>query len=269
MSQHSELSMEADKIHNSIDAPTLLISSGMSRWRAGAIHLGFSALLVGLVLLFSFLFWTPLPYFWISGAFFIVGLLVLIDLCLGPLLTTIIFKSGKKGLKMDLILIAIVQTIALLYGAHTLYSGRIAYLVFNGNFFVMLKASEIDSNALKDAKPEYQHTPSLGFKWIGVVHEAQKNQLKNGAEEPEMFGAYLYPKYYTPIKEIKQDILAARESKDSLISLFPEQKLQIEQAVDKYVDGLFFVLQAQTGTALIVLDKNSLKPLNTWILQRY
>jgi hypothetical protein len=265
MNTSSELSLNTDTTQD----PIILTHQKMiSRWRAGAIHLALSAVFVGLVLLLTLLFWSPLPYFWVSGACFIVLLLASIDLCLGPVLTTFIFKAGKKRLKLDLTIIAAVQIAALIYGAHTLYDGRIAYMVFTGESFVMVRASDMDVNALKNAKAEYQTNP-FSFKWVSVTHEAQTAQTKNGAKDPEMFGAYLYPKYYETLESNRQDLIAANMSKNTLLSLYPEQKSKIEQIVDKYVDGLFFVIQGSTGVGLVVLDKISLKPLASCILQRY
>lgn len=269
MNKPSELSLETDTTQDPINVPELLPPQKMmSRWRAGAIHLALSVIFVGVVLLFTLLFWSPLPYFWISGAGFIMLLLASIDLCLGPALTTFIFKAGKKKLKLDLTIIAAVQIAALIYGAHTLYAGRVAYMVFNGDSFVMVRASDMDAKALNEASAQYQTNP-FSFKWVSVTHEAQTAQTKNGAKEPEMFGAYLYPKYYETLESNRQDLIAASMSKSTLLSLYPEQKSKIEQIVDKYVDGLFFVLQGSTGVGLVVLDKISLKPMDSSILQRY
>ncbi len=76
----------------------------MSRWKAAGIHLSIS-ILIGLVvgaLLFGV--WYPPPFFHAAGADMLVLLLVGVDVVLGPLLTLIVFKSGKRGLKFDLAL---------------------------------------------------------------------------------------------------------------------------------------------------------------------
>src|SRR3982750_4022373 len=88
----------------------------MSRWKAAGIHLLISCgigLIVGALL---FGVWYPPPYFHAAGADVLVLLLVSVDLTLGRLLTLVVFKSGKRGLKFDLALIAIIQTAALIYG---------------------------------------------------------------------------------------------------------------------------------------------------------
>ena len=101
----------------------------MSRWKAAAIHLSISAaigLVVGALLL---LVWYPPPYFHAAGADQLVLLLVGVDLVLGPLLTLILFRSGKKGLKFDLAMIAVLQTTALVYGLSVVLQSRPVFLV--------------------------------------------------------------------------------------------------------------------------------------------
>ena len=74
----------------------------MSRWKAASIHCSISAL-VGLIVGFLlFGLWYPPPYFHAAGADELILLLVGVDLTLGPLLTLIVFRSGKRGLKFDL-----------------------------------------------------------------------------------------------------------------------------------------------------------------------
>ena len=116
----------------------------MSRWKAAAIHLSISAaigLVVGALLL---LVWYPPPYFHAAGADQLVLLLVGVDLVLGPLLTLILFRSGKKGLKFDLAMIAVLQTTALVYGLSVVLQSRPVFLVSAVDRFVLVSASEID-----------------------------------------------------------------------------------------------------------------------------
>src|SRR4029078_12975478 len=110
----------------------------MSRWKAAGIHLSIS-LLIGLIvgaLLFGV--WYPPPYFHAAGADQLVLLLVSVDIVLGPLLTLVVFKSGKWGLKFDLTLIAVMQTIALVYGLSVVLRSRPVFLVAAVDRFVLV-----------------------------------------------------------------------------------------------------------------------------------
>lgn len=89
----------------------------MSRFQAALIHLLISTLVVGTVVGVVYWLWYPEPTFGIVGVLPIILMLVGIDLVLGPLLTMIVYKHGKPGLKFDLSVIALVQIAALVYGA--------------------------------------------------------------------------------------------------------------------------------------------------------
>lgn len=74
----------------------------MTRLRAFAIHL--IAKSAGIILALLGLMhwvWYPAPYFEINGGWHVWRILAGVDVVLGPLLTLIVFKSGKPSLKFD------------------------------------------------------------------------------------------------------------------------------------------------------------------------
>jgi hypothetical protein len=83
-----------------------------------------------------------------SSAMDIVLVMVGVDLVVGPVLTLIVFEVGKKGLKFDLTVIAIVQLIALSYGTWTFYQERPYYLVFVVDRFNLVAEKHIDKSLL-------------------------------------------------------------------------------------------------------------------------
>lgn len=121
----------------------------MSRFRASFIHLLISALLVGVVFAIVFWVWYPKPAFEIAGALNIVFLLVAVDLVLGPLLTLVVYKSGKPGLKFDLSVIAFVQLVALTYGAYTLFEERPFYMVFAVDRLEFVPKKQVDQSEIR------------------------------------------------------------------------------------------------------------------------
>ena len=94
-------------------------------------------------------FWYPEPTFGIVGVLPIILMLIAVDLVLGPLLTLIVYKDGKPGLKFDLSLIALVQIAALIYGAHTLYQEKPHYLVFAVDRLEFVALTHIDPLVLR------------------------------------------------------------------------------------------------------------------------
>ena len=121
----------------------------MTRYRASAIHLAISASVVGVVLAVVFLLWYPGPSFQISGARIPVFVLIGVDLVLGPSLTLIVYKEGKRGMKFDLAFIASVQLVALLYGAGTLHAERPSFLVFAIDRVSLISYKNIDQSLIQ------------------------------------------------------------------------------------------------------------------------
>jgi len=117
----------------------------MTRWKASLIHLGLSATIF-VVLLYHIVFlWYPQPYFAADGGWQGVRLITGVDLVLGPLLTLIVFKSGKPGLRRDLTLIGLVQTVALVWGTWLVYDQRITMVTYGDGTFYTLNNEQLHS----------------------------------------------------------------------------------------------------------------------------
>jgi len=102
------------------------------RLKAFAIHLAISALIALAVIGLVFFIWYPAPLHTATGVTQIFLLLLTVDVVLGPLLTLIVYKTGKKTLIMDLTVIALLQLSALAYGVWTVAEDRSAWLSLNG-----------------------------------------------------------------------------------------------------------------------------------------
>lgn len=121
----------------------------MSRYKASLIHLLISAALVGGVFAAVFFIWYPKPAFAVAGASSIIFMLIGIDLILGPLLTLIVYRQGKPGLKFDLAVIALVQLTALVYGGYTLYEERPSYVVFAVDRIEYIARKDVDESQIR------------------------------------------------------------------------------------------------------------------------
>lgn len=102
------------------------------RLRAGGIHFVFSFAVV-------LLFWAVARFLFYPGVLSRLGLydgfliLVLVDIILGPLLTTVVYDSQKKSLKFDLSIIVLLQLGALIYGISLVYSQKPCVMVLSHN----------------------------------------------------------------------------------------------------------------------------------------
>ncbi|MEJ5209721.1 TfpX/TfpZ family type IV pilin accessory protein [Denitratimonas sp. CY0512] len=139
------------------------------RVRAFLVHLACSAAvaltLAGLV----FGVWYPVPLDMAVGVREIFLIVLCVDATLGPLITLVIYRKGKKGLAMDLAVVVILQVAALLYGVSVVAEGRPVWIVFNVDRFDVAQATEISGTNRDRAAPEYQGFSWTGPKWVGAA----------------------------------------------------------------------------------------------------
>jgi hypothetical protein len=132
----------------------------MTKLRAFAIHLIASAIVVLAFLGVMLFVWYPTPYFETDGGWTVLRILAGVDVVLGPLLTLIVFKPGKPGLKFDMSCIVLAQLGALIYGGTIIYQQRPAFVVFGVDRFTSVSASEVEFDKLK--YPELQRVAGIG-----------------------------------------------------------------------------------------------------------
>lgn len=116
----------------------------MTKTKAFLIHLGISTVIY-LVLLYLIVFiWYPQPFFAADGGWQGIRLVTGVDMVLGPVLTLIVFKAGKPGLKFDLTLIGLLQLAALSWGTWTVYDQRTAMVTFAADTFFTMNTELVE-----------------------------------------------------------------------------------------------------------------------------
>ena len=93
-------------------------AKAFSRWQAAGTHFLICVAIAVVVVVLMLEVWYPRPLFEAAGGNGLLYILVGVDVILGPLLTLVVFKAGKRGMKFDLAAIAAVQVAALIYGCH-------------------------------------------------------------------------------------------------------------------------------------------------------
>lgn len=111
-----------------------------NRYQAFAVHMAISLVIFLILLVCITQYWYPDILFDTANGWKAIGLIVGIDLILGPLLTLLVFNHNKTTLKMDLWIIALVQTAALAYGTWTIHQTRPVALAFVNNHFITIYA---------------------------------------------------------------------------------------------------------------------------------
>ena len=115
-----------------------------NRYQAFAVHMAISLVIFFILLVCITQYWYPGILFDTGNGWKAIGIIVGIDLILGPLLTLIVFNHNKTSLKFDLTTIALVQTVALIYGTWTIHQTRPVALAFvNNNFITFFAENEL------------------------------------------------------------------------------------------------------------------------------
>jgi hypothetical protein len=242
----------------------------MSRWKASAIHLLLSAAIAGSVILFMLEVWYPWPLFEAAGGSRLVLVLVAVDVTLGPLITLIIFKAGKKGLRFDLTVIAAVQLAALAYGIHTLYLARPVYLAFTVDRFDLVTAKDLDPADLEQVtRPEFKRPPLGRPRYIAAVLPSdpdEKRQILNTSLEGK--DLQMYPQHYAPYQQEAPNALRRAAALDVLAERDPQQVDGYLKSSGRSAQSLRFLpLRAPHKDGAVLLDAASGEPLDILLIE--
>ena len=234
----------------------------MSRWKAAAVHLGLSALIATIVIATMYGLWYPPPYFALMGGALLVLLIVGCDVVIGPLITLIIFKAGKKGLRFDLAVIALVQVAALAYGVSNMYAFRPVFTVFAVDRFEIVSPAEIKPEALAQARyPEFASFSLTGPRLVGAEmpqDQEDKNKLLFGE-----FGGDLnsLPQFYVPYERIAGEVAKRAKPITTLEDKNPDAKDRIVATIGRLgqpPDQLGYVpIMGRFSDMAAIVDKNN------------
>jgi len=222
------------------------------RLKAFVIHLILSVVIITLFLLVVSQIWFPGPLFELENVWQGLQILIPVDAVLGPLLTLILFVPGKKGLKLDLTVIAIFQIGALVYGGLLIYKQRPVAYAFVVDRFEVVLASE---DYFADIPMERFINEGDNFPLITYVKPPQSDKershfLINGINIKKIADRH-YPirpnmndiiKHSLDIKTLEN----SNEKTKDILSKFKEKK-QSSKA-----DLIFLPLQASTYKSIIV-----------------
>ncbi|MHB1950034.1 MAG: hypothetical protein ACYCQK_01015 [Acidiferrobacteraceae bacterium] len=191
----------------------------MTRLKGFAVHLSISAIIFFVLLGFILLRWYPPPYFAYDGGWRGIRIVFGVDIVLGPLLTLIVFKPGKRGLWLDLTVIALIQLAALTYGVTTVYQQRTGLVVFFRGAFYTVAGSQIpitgpDGERLARAagsRPPYVEVP---LPTTRAKRYALFSSVFHGAPPPYLQGR-LYRRFHA------RDALSAGINVRKLVAIHP------------------------------------------------
>src|SRR5690349_11501173 len=148
---------------------TFAPARAISRWQASGIHLLISAAIASISLFVTLKVWYPSPLFTAEGGNDILMILIGVDVIIGPLVTLVVFKAGKPGMRFDLTVIAVLQAAALAYGTHVMFAARPVYIAFVDDQFETVRANDLDpANVAHAKRPEFRSAPITGPQFIAI-----------------------------------------------------------------------------------------------------
>ena len=216
-------------------------------------HLLISAFIASLALLVVFKLWYPTPLAEAVGVTKIFLMMLVIDVVVGPILGFIVYKEGKKTLKMDLMIIILIQVAALIYGLYSIEKGRPAYIVYNIDRFEIVRKNEIVS---KD--DSLLGTIGLSPNYVAVKYP-EDNQLRDKVMFDEVFGGIALsqrPEYYQPLDNVQNQMKLKSQALQNLSQF--NSTTDIEKILKKYPEAIGFVpLKAKNLDMTVLVDQNA------------
>jgi hypothetical protein len=244
----------------------------MTRWKAAAIHLCISATIGLVTAALLFLLWYPPPFFHAAGADQLILLLVGVDLALGPLLTLVVFKIGKPGLRFDLFAIGSLQTIALIYGMSVVLQARPIFLVAAVDRLVLVSADEItDADLAQGSEPRFRSRSWSGPRLVAARMPTDPKERSDLAFSA-LAGRDLQnlPKYYSDYSEGGKALLAKAKSLNELFRKKPKARATVERwlaASKRGADTVVWVpLQASKADLVMLLGAQTAAPLHAFAI---
>lgn len=221
-------------------------------------HLSISFLIALFVVGLVFLIWYPSPLASAVGVTHIFLMLLAIDIIVGPVLGLLVYKEGKKSLKLDLAVIIALQVSALCYGVYSIEQGRPAWLVYNVDRFELIKKNEIIEENISKANKQYQQVAWLKPEFV-TIESAKDNTQRNNDLFTEVLGGISLaqrPERYVDFSNAKS-LIQTKAQKLTDLNKYNTSK-DVEEVLVKYPQAdAFLPLKASEVDMAVLVNKKS------------
>jgi len=224
-----------------------------SRFSAVAVHFCASACIAFTAFCVVYFIWYPSPFTTATGISNIFLTLLTVDVVLGPVLTGIVYKVGKKTLRFDLSVIVALQIAALSYGLWTIAAGRPAWLVFNADRVDLVQAHELDDRYLAQTARLYRHAPWTGPRWVASVNPEDPQQRNTLLMESVAGGPDLPQRIdlYRPVEQEAENIRAKSRSLEELMHY--NSPVEVEKIRSQWPQADAWIPLMAKAQAMVVL----------------
>lgn len=208
------------------------------RLQAFGLHVAGSATALTLVLGAFWLCWYRWPGWYLASAMHIVGIVVMVDLVLGPTLTLIVANPGKRRAELarDIAIIVTVQLIALGYGGVTLWRGRPLYYTFSVNRLELVQASDLKADDVNQGRRE---NPALAPWWYSLPRWIWAPLPENPEEAQKIVTGSAFggtdviqmPRYFRPWQQGLPELRKHLEKVDEMKYFSPAEKQTLKSHI--------------------------------------
>lgn len=220
--------------------------------KAFFIHLVISLIVVLSTYVVIHLLWYPTPLFKAADAGKILGMILIVDLILGPLLTLVVYKKHKKTLKMDLTIIALIQLSALSYGLYSVYEARPVWIAYVVDRFELVRANDI-----LEEDEQTHHFPKLGPEYIYVdLTGLDANEKLDSILDETTYGIspVQRPKFYNNF-ELAKPLIIEKSQNLTLLNDY-NNPIVVREILKKYPQAdSFLPLKANAIDMTTLVDK--------------
>jgi hypothetical protein len=243
----------------------------MTRWKAAAIHLLISFIVVGTITGLIYWLWFPYGMIRIAGMDRLLITMLCVDIVAGPLLTLIVFKAHDMRLtRRDLATIGVMQALFMGYALHTAWVSRPVFLVWSVDKMYLLYANELEPEDL--AKARTADTRSLA--WFGPRSHAVKLP-KNADARAAIFADLIrrqrpleqLPEHYGPYADKRDEILkkSAPVAPTSLPEWMTPQSLDdaLARSGRRQADLRLVPIHSARAASMMLVDAGTAEPITT------
>lgn len=221
-------------------------------------HLLLSLLVASFIMAIVFFMWYPYPLGKATGVTRIFLMVVGVDIILGPLLTWLVYKEGKKTLIFDLTIIILIQISALCFGIYHIAQGRPTWIVYSVNRFELVRNNEIYTKNIQQAQRKYQQVSWLKPNFVAIEFAKDSKRRSQDMFDEILGGVEISqrPERYVDLLKVKQQI-QKRTLDLNLLYQFND-KAVVQKILANYPQATGFVpLKANAVDMTVLIDKKT------------
>ncbi|NVJ60808.1 MAG: hypothetical protein HWE27_10470 [Gammaproteobacteria bacterium] len=227
------------------------------KFRAFAIHLAISITIIGGLSILFLAVYYPDPIDQLEGVERIIFILACVDIVIGPMLTFILYRKGKWGLKFDLFTIGILQAAALIYGMTSIFLSRPVHMVFSIDRFVLVSYSDIniDELIINDLKLVVMEPLSIVAAEFGNEEEKQKVMMETVFEGKKDLA--FRPEYYIPFENVTETLKTKANPIRKILTKELRERHKSLLAKYKIEDLGYFPVVGKKKDMAVIIDRNT------------